>query len=325
MFNNYYIRIDFSKNTKLAYYFKNILQMCIPSIFYRKQLDEILKKTDINNKLLDARVNYYNKLKNDFTLENMIPTIKAYKKEKKRTYFFDLFAYLRYFPSHFKIAYLFGDVVTIPSVPTIVKSRPIDGDNCNSILMKLNKVRHFIFIDDKIDFKDKKDILVWRGKAHMPHRQVFVKKFYKSKYCDIGQTSKNHDATIPWHKYKMRISKQLEYKFIFSIEGNDVASNLKWAMSSNSLVLMRKPRYETWFMEGLLIADYHYVLLDDDYTNLEQKIKYYIEHTEEALMLIDNANDYVKQFKDKALEDKISLMVLDKYFNKSSQRIEKSL
>ncbi|ENT7385234.1 hypothetical protein ACXLUW_000800 [Campylobacter coli] len=30
---------------------------------------------------------------------------------------------------------------------------------------------------------------------------------------------------------------QMKYKFIISLEGNDVASNLKWEMNSNSLVL----------------------------------------------------------------------------------------
>ena len=48
----------------------------------------------------------------------------------------------------------------------------------------------------------------------------------------------------------MPISKQLCYKFIFCIEGADTATNIKWVMSSNSLCVMPKPKYETWFMEG---------------------------------------------------------------------------
>ena len=39
-------------------------------------------------------------------------------------------------------------------------------------------------------------------------------------------------------------------------------------MSSNSLCFMPKPKYETWFMEGKLIPNHHYVLIEDDYSNL---------------------------------------------------------
>ena len=46
----------------------------------------------------------------------------------------------------------------------------------------------------------------------------------------------------------MPIYKQLNYKFIFCIEGADTATNIKWVMSSNSLCYA-KAKYETWFME----------------------------------------------------------------------------
>jgi hypothetical protein len=82
---------------------------------------------------------------------------------------------------------------------------------------------------------------------------------------------------------------------------------------------MVKPTYETWFMEGLLIPNHHYVLLKDDYSDLEEKIKYYSEHIDEALTIIKNANGHVEQFKDQKREDAISLLVLKKYFEKSGQ------
>ena len=52
----------------------------------------------------------------------------------------------------------------------------------------------------------------------------------------------------------MTINEQLHYKFILCSEGNDVASNLKWVMSSNSIAVMPKPKFETWFMEGILVV-----------------------------------------------------------------------
>jgi hypothetical protein len=90
-------------------------------------------------------------------------------------------------------------------------------------------------------------------------------------------------------------------------------------MSSNSLAVMPKPKFETWFMEGTLKPDYHYVLLKDDYSDLEEKLNYYINNPKAALEIIKNANDYVSQFKDQRREDLISLLVLEKYFYKTGQ------
>ena len=105
------------------------------------------------------------------------------------------------------------------------------------------------------------------------------------------------------------------------MEGNDVASNLKWVMSSNSLAVMPVPTYETWFMEGTLIPDYHYVAIKSDYSDLEEKLRYYIEHEDEALAIIEQAHQYVAQFKNRRQEKLISLLVMKKYFEQTGQKI----
>ncbi len=117
----------------------------------------------------------------------------------------------------------------------------------------------------------------------------------------------------------MSVPEQLNYKFILSIEGNDVATNLKWAMASNSLCFMTRPKFETWFMEGTLIPAYHYVELKDDYSDLEEKIHYYTHHPDEAKAIVRNANRYVAQFRNESRERLIGMLVLQKYFERSGQ------
>lgn len=99
-----------------------------------------------------------------------------------------------------------------------------------------------------------------------------------------------------------------------ALEGNDVASNLKWVMSSNSIAVMPKPTCETWFMEGTLIPNYHYIEVKDDLSDLEERINYYIEHTDKAEAIVKHAHEYVEVFKNKEREDAIALLTLDKYF-----------
>lgn len=119
---------------------------------------------------------------------------------------------------------------------------------------------------------------------------------------------------------KKTIGEHLDYKFIMALEGNDVASNLKWVMSSNSLAVMTRPTCETWFMEGTLVPDYHYVAVKEDFSDLEEKIRFYIAHPDKAEAIIAHAHEFVSQFRDDRRETLIQLMVLDKYFRLSGQK-----
>lgn len=266
-----------------------------------------------------SRVEYYNKVDNEFYVSNeAVEEKKFLRKGHISSYFFDLKVLLKEFPKTVKFDYIFGDVTFIPASPSFVKSRPISNGNKNSVLLKLDSVRHYYFYPDRIKYKDKIDLLVWRGAAHQPHRKFFIKKFYNHLLCDVGCVHRKSEGK-PWHKDYMSISEQLEYKFILSIEGNDVATNLKWIMASNSLCFMVKPKFETWFMEGLLIPGYHYVELKSDYSDIEEKIDYYLKNPDKAEEIINNANEYVSQFMDHEKEKLISLLVMKKYFELSAQ------
>ena len=89
-------------------------------------------------------------------------------------------------------------------------------------------------------------------------------------------------------------------------------------MSSNSIAVMPRPKIESWFMEGSLKGGYHYIEVRDDYTDLPEKIQYYLDHPEEAEAIIAHAHEYVAQFLDKRRELLIGRMVADRYFSRLS-------
>jgi hypothetical protein len=212
---------------------------------------------------------------------------------------------------------VFGDVTAEPVQPAILKNRPVLTENDNYVLFKLNKVRLFNYVNDHRDFRKKKNMLIGRAVVKLPPRIRFYEKYFNHPLCDLGQV--NRDNNTQWLKDKISIDEHLDFKFILCIEGYDIASNLRWVMSSNSLAVMPKPTYESWFMEGKLIPNYHYVLIKDDYSDLEERLNYYIENTQEALEIIRNANAYVNQFRNNQLEDLLSLLVLEKYFYRTGQ------
>ncbi|PSW19397.1 lipopolysaccharide A protein [Photobacterium sanctipauli] len=308
------------KNNKLKYYCTNVLRELLPAAYYQSKLTSKLNKLDeFDSHYIQQRVNYYLKHSAPFALpDEKSVAIKDFKKNKQSAYYYDLKEFLVYFQNHLRVAYRFGDDTNVETYPFLVKARPINANNVNAVLFKLNKVRHFNFINDPVPFTSKKEMMVWRGGAYRPHRRKFIEKFYNHPMCNVGQTNKPAE-NVPWQKDFMSIEEQLQYKFILCIEGNDVATNLKWAMSSNSLCVMPKPKYETWFMEGTLKAGVHYIEVADDYSDLEEKLSYYIAHTQKAQKIITNANEYVAQFKNKEREDLISFLVLKKYFELSDQ------
>lgn len=309
------------KNIKLTYYMKNVLLLLLPRKAYQLRLkSELSRLSRYDREYVLSRVDYYNKSNDDFEVSNQSLNLTDFKKIKKKTYFFDLYKYVSFFDLKNRFDFIFGDVIHVPKTPSFVKSRPV-SNNKNSILMKLNQVRHFLFISDTLDFGDKKSAVVWRGGAYRDKRKFFVKQLYQCVNFDIGQTNKPVE-NVEWQKPFLSIEEQLQYKFIFCIEGNDVATNLKWVMSSNSIAVMPKPEYETWFMEGLLKAGVHYIEVKDDFSDAEEKIRYYSDNIDEAKAIIKNAHDYVDQFKDLKREKLISLLVLKKYYAKSAQSIK---
>lgn len=314
------------KNSKLKYFAKNVVRVyLVPFAFCRARLSGLLRQfaSRADKEYIMQRVNYYCKLQSGAVLDNVSPKVGDFKlKGHRSAYFFDTIEYLRYFPAQLKWDYRFGDVTYIPVAPAIVKSRPIAGDNAHSVVLNLDKARHFTFLNDHIPFAEKENRAIFRGDVlDKPHRIAFCEQYIGTDFCDAGEVGGDRGRMYKaeWIRPKITLYDHLKYKFIICLEGNDVASNLKWVMSSNSLAVMPKPKYETWFMEGRLIPNYHYMEIKPDYSDLEERMNYYIAHPDEAQAIIDHAHEWCRQFFNPHREKLISLLVLEKYFKMTGQ------
>lgn len=232
-------------------------------------------------------------------------------------YYYDLKEFARYFDTELLIDVEFGDVIKVPKVPTIVKDRPIRVDNSNAVIMKLDKFRHFQMPADATAFADKLPAVVWRGDLNNSKRTAFLDAVRDLPFCDAGSHKPN--APAEYSKPFLSISQQQRYRYIVSLEGNDVATNLKWILNSKSLCLMPLPTYETWFAEKQLEAGVHYVPLDPDFADVADKVRYFERHPAEAQRIVAAANAYCRQFSNEQDEQAISLLVLYKYFVLSGQ------
>jgi hypothetical protein len=226
----------------------------------------------------------------------------------------------------FKILIAFGDISFKLDKFALSKSRPVDSKNNFNVLLNLNIKRHWEKLSDvdnfDIQFEKKINKLIWRGSntgnyINGKQRDLLVETFqnHKNKNIDIkySELCQGNKATTNFILDKLSIEDQLKNKFILSVEGNDVATNLKWIMYSNSLVLMPKPTICSWFMEDKLIDGIHYVEIKSDFSNLEEKFNWCCNNLDKCLIMIQNAKKYVRQFLNEENEKKIIKKILEIY------------
>ena len=314
--------LNSGKNSNLKYYLRSYLREYMPKVFSQWQLKRLLKQVEShpNREVILQRAAYYCKLTTDSAYNRQEWEAKAVRLSDQevtgqKAYYFDAMQYARYFSQDLRWILDAGDKPYVAPEPAIVKNRPIVEHNDNSVILNLDKNRHFLFVNDHKSWRDKKNVAIFRGDLgpRKQNRDLFMNRWVGHPMVDAASTNRSEEHP-EWQQPKLTIGEHLDYKFIMSLEGNDVASNLKWVMSSNSIAVSQRLTQETWFMEGTLIPNYHYIEVRDDFEDLEERLQYYIQHPDEAEAIIQHAHDYIRQFQDKQQEKLISLLVLKRYF-----------
>lgn len=316
--------------SRISFYVTNFSTYYTPKCLLRHKLNRLMDSLSAEERaIVEARTNYYAKFDTDSPIPNTfrlcgeekpsIVRLKDYKypwgrKKKFSAYFLDLYRIVGAFPEEMKMAYLFGDITKEYDFPFFVKTRPIKQQT-NSVIMKLNSARHFQWVSDRKRFSDKKPMAVSRNLVFgQPWRIRLIQMFKDHPLCNFGMVNRDPEHLELLRDF-MTKGEQMDYKFIMCIEGNDVATNLKWVMSSNSIAVMPRPKYESWFMEGTLIPNVHYIEIKDDYSDLPERLQYYIDHPDEAESIIKNAHEYVRKFQNKRIELATQYSVAKKYFD----------
>ena len=149
--------MNITKQIKLWYYIHNYMRIFIGrKENYEKVITSLKSKlNDDTIENIQKRVDYYCKIQTPMEVRGsyQLKDLKSIKSPK--AYYFDTYEYARFFPENYPIDFVFGDVIDVPITPSIVKSRPIVLGNENSILLKLDKARHFIRINKDKPYKKK--------------------------------------------------------------------------------------------------------------------------------------------------------------------------
>lgn len=197
-----------------------------------------------------------------------------------------------------------------------VKAREI---GCNkSILLKLNTGRHWNYdISGDIPWENKSANIIWRGATtgYDDKRSAFVEKYHNIYDIGFSKTVQGKKVDDDYFKPFTSITSQLRNKFIVSLEGNDVATNLKWVLESNSVPIMCNPTKETWLMEALLKPYIHYLPLNEDFSNLADLLIWANANDAKCKKIALNGKKYMSQFKNTDRELYLQRMLVLQYLS----------
>lgn len=228
-------------------------------------------------------------------------------------YALDAAKILRYFPKDSRVRFHAGDVWNNPDVPTLTKARRLNGTGeKNAVLLNLDSIRHWLWPKDNIPFRKKKPVLFFRGDIFdKPLRIKFFEQWADDPMFDLGDTNRVHPSK--WEADFVTVPDHFQYQFILALEGYDMASSLQWIMASNCVPVMPKPTVEGWLMHSRLEPGKHYIEILPDFSDVGEKIKYYIDHPEEAEKISMESKKWMSQFRNRKRECLVSLLVVGKY------------
>ena len=223
-------------------------------------------------------------------------------------------------PPKLRILMSFGDSESYSNLPYMVKAREVQDAKRlehalapDPIIALLNVERHYgtlrysWFLDR--NWHRKQDTVVWRGlytgrKRQIGNRKEIVERYWNisRQDIDIGFTEllpdKNGPPVSKEEKKKherpgMFVRESLKYKYLLSMEGNDVATGLKWMLYSNSVVFMAPPTHVTWAMEDKLVPYYHFVPIKPDFSNLVEQLEWARQNDAACQQISQQATDYM--------------------------------
>eukprot|EP00986_Skeletonema_menzelii_P002179 scaffold607_cov111-Skeletonema_menzelii.AAC.1 len=204
--------------------------------------------------------------------------------------------------------------------PVITKARQSELSFApQPIVWLLNKKRHYndlesyhnniVKLGKEVPWAEKLPKVFWRGSTTY-NRHTDTSRIdnlaqwinYGDNHTDIAFSNVVQMSTDFQREYvkshyvreKQSLLEMNRYKYLLSVEGNDVATGLKWMLYSNSVVFMSRPTVATWAMEDLLVPFVHYIPLANDYSNVLEMIKWANEHDEACQEISKRATEFIK-------------------------------
>lgn len=173
---------------------------------------------------------------------------------------------------------------------------PLDDDTFERGLKNVLSNVNFIDWDSKISN------VFWRGDYHgseVPSLRIKVcEKLQNNINCNVKLGLFFDDNRIPKEikSERCNIQEHFKYKYLMIIDGTGIASNHQWIFGSGSVPIMITHPANNWWFKKYLIPMKHYVPINYDLSDLEEKIEWLIKNDDEAKQIAINALKFSEEF-----------------------------
>lgn len=150
---------------------------------------------------------------------------------------------------------------------------------------------------NRIDFNNKKSQLTWRGTLELGYKTNFFNPENKNdlnqrmyfKYLYDNQLLKN----VEYGDNHLSIPEMIQYKYILDIDGwSNTWDATIWKLYSGSVLLKVRSVFKQWYYDDLKEWE-HYVPIENDLSDLNEKIDWCINNNEKCIEIINNARYFV--------------------------------
>lgn len=153
--------------------------------------------------------------------------------------------------------------------------------------------------DNRILYSDKKNECIYRGSITLMTTYNFInhedkdglnqREYLKRLYKNGKINNFNFEDGI------MSIEDQLKYKYILDVDGHsNTWCATVWKLYSGSVLLKTNSIWKQWYYDELK-PWIHYVPIENDFSDINEKIQWCIDHDEECLNITQRAKIFVEE------------------------------
>lgn len=132
--------------------------------------------------------------------------------------------------------------------------------------------------------------VVWRGRTgtNKNVREALIARTVGKDWADVVETGFGDVADAP---NRISMDNLCQYRFVIHTEGRSWSGRLKYLLNCDSVPIVHKLHWTAEYYSLLKPdgPDQNYIEVERDWSDLEQKVKYYLEHPEEAQRIANNA------------------------------------
>ena len=120
------------------------------------------------------------------------------------------------------------------------------------------------------------------GKHGLNQRQYFKKLYDEKRFPNVNFEDK-----------KTSMEEQLKYKYILDIDGfSNTWDATVWKLYSGSVLFKTKSKWKQWYYDEMKEWE-HYVPIENDFSDLNDKIEWCIHNEDKCLKITENAHQFV--------------------------------